>query len=55
MEELFGIVGRLYVEMYHAQKYIETVQAQLKEKDTEIISLKSRIASSTKDKDKNIE
>jgi hypothetical protein len=55
MEELFGIIGRLYVEMHHAQKYIETIQAQLKEKDTEIISLKSRISVSAKDKDKNIE
>lgn len=55
MEELFTIIGRLYVEMYHAQKYIETVQTQLKDKDTEIISLKSKVAGTNKDKDKNIE
>jgi len=55
MEELFGIIGRLYVEIYHAQKYIETIQNQLKDKDAEIIALKAKIASAVKDKDKNIE
>lgn len=55
MEELFGIIGRLYVEMSHAQKYIETAQAQLKDKDTEIISLKSKVSAISKDKDKQVE
>jgi hypothetical protein len=55
MEELFGIIGRLYVEMHHAQKYIETIQAQLKDKDNEIVALKAKMSSSLKDKDLNIE
>jgi hypothetical protein len=55
MEELLSIVGRLYVDMLHAQKYIESMQNQLKDKDTEIIALKSKLVGSPKDKDKNIE
>ena len=55
MEELLSIVGRLYVDMLHAQKYIESMQNQLKDKDTEIIALKSKLVGSPKDKDKNVE
>jgi hypothetical protein len=55
MEELLSIVGRLYVDMLHAQKYIESMQNQLKDKDTEIIALKSKLVGSPKDKDKNAE
>lgn len=51
MEELFNIIGKLYVDMYHAQKYIETMQAQLKEKDSEIINLKAKLNNISKDKD----
>lgn len=51
MEELFNIIGKLYVDMYHAQKYMETTQAQLKEKDSEIINLKAKINNLSKDKD----
>jgi len=55
MEELLSIVGRLYVDMLHAQKYIESMQGQLKDKDTEIITLKSKLVGLPKDKDKNVE
>lgn len=55
MEELLSIVGRLYVDMFHAQKYIESMQNQLKDKDTEIIALKSKLSGLPKDKDKNVE
>jgi hypothetical protein len=55
MEELLSVVGRLYVDMLHAQKYIESMQNQLKDKDTEIIALKSKLVGLPKDKDKNAE
>jgi hypothetical protein len=43
MEELLGIIGRLYVDMYNTQKYIESLQKQLKDKDTEISVLKNKL------------
>jgi hypothetical protein len=55
MEELYNIVGRLYVDILHAQKYVESIQNQLKDKDTEIILLKSKLVGLPKDKDKNAE
>jgi hypothetical protein len=55
MEELFNVVGRLYVDILHAQKYVESMQNQLKDKDTEIILLKSKLVGLPKDKDKNAE
>jgi hypothetical protein len=48
MEELLMIVGKLYVEIYQTQKYMESIQQQLKEKDSEILSLKQKL--SLKDK-----
>lgn len=45
MDELFIIIGRLYVDMYNTQKYIESLQQQLKDKDTEISVLKTKIIS----------
>lgn len=48
MDELLSVIGRLYVDIYHAQKYIETIQTQLKEKDSEIVSLKSKISTLSK-------
>lgn len=52
MDELFSVIGRLYVDMTHAQKYIENLQTQLKEKDGEVINLKAKISSLSKDNDK---
>jgi hypothetical protein len=44
MEELFNIIGKLYVDIYNAQKVLEMLQKQLKDKDIELIDLKkSRI------------
>lgn len=40
MEDLFNIIGKLYVDIYNIQKVIERLQQQLKEKDSEIIKLK---------------
>jgi flavodoxin len=42
MEELFNIIGKLYVDIYNTQKIIDILQSQLKEKDKEISELKHR-------------
>lgn len=47
MEELFNIIGKLYVDLYNMQKLLERLQQQLKDKDSEIIKLKQ----STRTKD----
>jgi cell division protein FtsL len=39
-EELFSIIGRLYVDVYNTQRYIEVLQKQIQEKDTIIQDLK---------------
>jgi predicted flavoprotein YhiN len=39
MDEVFTIIGRLYVDAYNSQKVIELLQQQLKEKNTEIEEL----------------
>lgn len=44
MEDLFNIIGKLYVDIYNTQKVLEMLQKQLKDKDSEILELKkSRI------------
>lgn len=40
MEELFNIIGKLYVDIYNMQKVLEMLQKQVKEKDLEIQALK---------------
>lgn len=40
MEEVFNIIGKLYVDVYNAQKVIELLQKQLQDKDKEIEQLK---------------
>jgi hypothetical protein len=40
MEELFSIIGKLYVDIYNMQKLLEHLQNQLKDKDSEILKLK---------------
>lgn len=42
MEELFNIIGKLYVDLYNMQKLLERLQQQLKDKDSEIIKLKQQ-------------
>lgn len=44
MDELFTIIGKLYVDLYHTQKYIEGVQQQLKDKDSDIVSLRQKLS-----------
>ena len=40
MEEIFNIIGRLYVDSYNSQKVIELLQQQVKDKDQEINTLR---------------
>jgi hypothetical protein len=39
-DELFNIIGKLYVDLYNIQKVIEILQKQVKDKDLEIQNLK---------------
>jgi hypothetical protein len=48
MEEIFNIIGRLYVDSYNSQKVIELLQQQIKDKDQEINILRQ---SQPKDQD----
>jgi hypothetical protein len=41
MEEIFNIIGRLYVDSYNSQKVIEILQQQVKDKDKEIEELQN--------------
>ena len=43
MDDLFTIIGKLYVDMHSMQKVLEHIQQQLKDKDSEIIKLKQQI------------
>jgi hypothetical protein len=45
-EDLFNIIGKLYVDIYNTQKVLEMLQKQLRDKDAELIELKK---SRTKD------
>jgi hypothetical protein len=40
LENIFAIIGKLYVDVYNSQKIIEVIQQQNKEKDQEIARLK---------------
>ena len=40
MEELFNIIGKLYVDIYNTQKVLDMIQKQIQEQDTEIARLK---------------
>lgn len=43
-EDLFNIIGKLYVDIYNTQKVLEMLQKQLRDKDAELMELKkSRI------------
>jgi len=41
MDEMFTVIGKLYVELINMQKYIELLQSQNKEKDKRISELQS--------------
>ena len=41
MEELFNIIGKMYVDLYQNQNLIEALQKTLKQKDEELLKLKN--------------
>lgn len=45
-DELFNVIGRLYIDIYNTQKYIEMLQKQIQDKDQKIQELQKL---STKD------
>jgi len=44
MDDLFAIIGRLYVDVSQAQKILENFQQKIKEKDQEIQELKKKLS-----------
>lgn len=40
MEDLFNIIGKLYIDVYNSQKVIELLKEKLKDKDKEIEDLR---------------
>jgi hypothetical protein len=49
MDELFNIIGKLYVDIYNMQKYMEVLQNKLKDQEKEILSLRNQDTSSSKE------
>jgi len=43
MDQLFTMIGKMYVDIVQAQKVINDLQAQLEERDKEIQSLQSSL------------
>jgi hypothetical protein len=43
MDDVFTIIGKMYVDIIQSQKVIAELQKQLEEKDKEILSLQSSI------------
>lgn len=41
-EQLFTIIGKLYVEALNSQKVVELLQNRIQEKDTQIQELKNK-------------
>lgn len=40
MEELFNIIGKLYVDIYNSQKVLQMLKEQIKQQEQEIQQLK---------------
>jgi hypothetical protein len=45
MEEVFTIIGKMYMDIVQSQKVIAELQKQLEDKNKEIVSLQSSIIS----------
>lgn len=43
MDELFTIIGKMYVDLVQSQKVITELQKQVETKDSEILSLQNSI------------
>jgi hypothetical protein len=47
MDELFTLIGKLYVDLVQTQKFIDNLQKQIQAKDNEISAMQSSLT--TKD------
>lgn len=47
MDELFTLIGKLYVDLVQTQKFIDNLQKQIQTKDNEIAALQNSL--NTKD------
>ena len=45
MDELFNIIGRLYIDLVQSQKLIENLQKRLKDKEEELSTLENSLGS----------
>ena len=43
MDELYSIIGKLYTDILQTQKYIMSLQSEVKEKDKVIAELRSEL------------
>lgn len=48
MDELFNIIGKLYVDIYNMQKYVEVIQNKLKDQEQKINHLRNTEETDTK-------
>lgn len=44
MDELFNVIGKLYVEIYNSQKVLQILQDQIRQKDEDIQNLRAKIS-----------
>jgi hypothetical protein len=42
MDELFNIIGKLYVDIYNSQRVIDMMRQQLQDKENQIQNLKNK-------------
>jgi CHASE3 domain sensor protein len=43
MDELFTLIGKLYVDLVQSQKYIDSLQKQIQVKDQELSTIQNSI------------
>jgi hypothetical protein len=43
MDELFTLIGKLYVDLVQTQKFIENLQKQIQSKDNEISAMQNSL------------
>jgi len=41
MEDLFNVIGKLYIDVYNSQKVIELLRAKLEDKEKELEEIRS--------------
>jgi hypothetical protein len=44
MDELFTLIGKLYVDLVQTQKFIENLQKQIQSKDNEISAMQNSLS-----------